>query len=134
MTARRCKCGAKLPADKRIEFCDACRGKRTKAQDNARKAKQLAELDGIDWAYLGIAVRMKIEEIRANDPRVRELVERIAAEEAGLVQPIIGVAARGNTLRPASVKRILAWLGRPAEDFKKSDGVERARAELGGGV
>jgi hypothetical protein len=116
--APKCDCGAALP-DARAKFCDTCRGKRVKEQENARKLQQVdRDIGDVEWAYVGIAVRMKLEEIRTSKP-IEDHVREIATEQASVPDSVIPAACAGRALRPANFRRICAWLGRPMEDFKR---------------
>jgi hypothetical protein len=75
---------------------------------------------------------MRLEEIRANDPRVDALVQEIALEHAGCPPSVIPYAAKGRVLRPENFHRIAAWLGREPEAFNKSEAVARAAVKLRG--
>lgn len=130
---RTCSCGAALPSDKRVKRCATCAGRASRDQDNARHARAAAKLVAIDWAMVGIVARMRLEEIRRNDASVQKLVEQIAAREGALEQATIGRAVRGCVLRPHELKRVLAWLGRPAEDFETTPARDAARAQLAKG-
>lgn len=76
-------------------------------------------LGDLDYALLGIAVRMKLEEIRRNDRRVNELVLEIALGQIDAPKSVIPRAAQGRSLRPENLRRVLDWLGRDGEDFKR---------------
>lgn len=127
MIPRLCACGTILPPDKRVKRCAACAGAGIRAADNTRHARRRDKHAAIDWPLVGIAVRMKLEEIRANDKRVQALVEEIAASQVNAPASVVPYAARGRVLRPENFRRVLAWLGRPAEDFEKRPERETAR-------
>lgn len=129
---RKCKggCGTPMPPDKRLLFCLTCRGARVKRQDNKRKAKQHESIGEIDYDLLGLAVRMKLQDIRDNDPRVTELVNKIAVEEANAPEGVVAYAARGRVLRLENLTRVLKWLGKTTADFQVSAARTAARARF----
>ena len=95
----------------------------------------IVDLDRIDWATLGIALRMELE-TRRNAEAVKGAILKRAARQARVSERVLEITAGGKVkLSSLSLYRVCALLGKKPETFLIDEATAAARAafdQIGG--
>lgn len=107
-----CPCGKKLPDDRRIKFCDRCRGARTKQQERERSARAAESFEArIWWLYFKNALIVSVSaRFDCDGAGLDQVGVQRVARAAGVPPHHVAAALEGKPVTRLAFRRLCKWM------------------------